>query len=177
MPEPFPSEEYLREELRALEEEGFDVAEPYRRLRAIAGLPESETFPARQTLLASLDTVPRRPDFPYDEPSELAAIRAARPEGARRLPPSASADALEDKTLGAWLGRAAGCLLGKPCEFPGGRMEPGEDRERTPCSRCLAPVRLLARRARSTRRVRASLADRGRRGENRVPKARRSIAP
>jgi len=116
MPEPFPSEEYLREELRALEEEGFDVAEPYRRLRAIAGLPESETFPARQTLLASLDTVPRRPDFPYDEPSELAAIRAARSEGARRLPPSASADALEDKTLGAWLGRAAGCLLGKPCE-------------------------------------------------------------
>jgi ADP-ribosylglycohydrolase len=116
MPEPFPSEEYLREELSALEEEGFDVAEPSRRLPAIAGLPESEAFPARQTLLASLDTVPRRPDFPYDEPSELAAIRAARPEGARRLPLSASADTLEDKTLGAWLGRASGCLLGKPCE-------------------------------------------------------------
>ena len=116
MPEPFPSEEYLREELRALEEEGFDIAEPSRRLQAIAALPQPETPAARQGVLALLKNLPRRSDFAYDEPSDLASIRALRSEGPRRLPAKLGKRFLADRTLGAWLGRAAGCLLGKPCE-------------------------------------------------------------
>ena len=49
-----------------------------------------------------------------DEPSELEAIQALRPE-APALPP-VDPEAFYDRVLGGWLGRAAGCLLGKPVE-------------------------------------------------------------
>jgi ADP-ribosylglycohydrolase len=47
------------------------------------------------------------------EPDDLDDIRATWPE-----PPGHTGvvDVLEDRLLGAWLGRAAGCLLGKPVE-------------------------------------------------------------
>jgi ADP-ribosylglycohydrolase len=51
----------------------------------------------------------------YVEPSDLAAIQAARPDGPRRLP-LPDGDALQDRMRGAWLGRCAGCMLGKPVE-------------------------------------------------------------
>lgn len=50
------------------------------------------------------------------EPDELDAIRALRPRGPRVLPLNLSPQALEDRILGAWLGRGAGCTLGIPCE-------------------------------------------------------------
>lgn len=50
------------------------------------------------------------------EPSDLESIRALRPKGPRRLVDSFDAKILMDKILGAWLGRAAGCVLGIPCE-------------------------------------------------------------
>ncbi|MBN1285428.1 MAG: ADP-ribosylglycohydrolase family protein [Anaerolineae bacterium] len=59
--------------------------------------------------------LPIQAGFPYEEPSDLERIRAARPTGPRTLPRPAD-DALADKMLGAWLGRAAGCQLGKPVE-------------------------------------------------------------
>jgi len=47
------------------------------------------------------------------EPDDLAAIEATRP-----VPPGHTGlvGDLDDRLLGAWLGRAAGCLLGKPVE-------------------------------------------------------------
>jgi len=51
-----------------------------------------------------------------NEPIELEAIRTLRPRGPRTLPLALSDDALYDRMLGAWLGRAAGCMLGIPCE-------------------------------------------------------------
>ena len=54
-------------------------------------------------------------DFPYDEPSHLAGIRAARPADSLRWN-VATDDALLDRVHGAWLGRIAGCMLGKPVE-------------------------------------------------------------
>lgn len=110
---PTPAE--LSEELRALEEEGFDVASPRAQLQASAG-DGAQHARARSAVLETLSHLPRRLDFPYDEPSDLAAIRAARPEGPRALPLKLGQRALADRTRGAWLGRAAGCLLGKPCE-------------------------------------------------------------
>jgi len=50
------------------------------------------------------------------EPIELDAIRALRPRGPRRLDATLSDRELYDRMLGAWLGRAAGCMLGIPCE-------------------------------------------------------------
>jgi len=50
------------------------------------------------------------------EPSGLKGIRALRPRGPRRLPLRLSDARLRDRILGAWLGRAAGCTLGIPCE-------------------------------------------------------------
>jgi ADP-ribosylglycohydrolase len=110
------SEGELKEELRALEEEGFDVARPSAQLSALAGLAEEEAARRRDEIAAGLGGLPRRPDFAYEEPSDLVGIRAARPDGPRRLAGRLSKAALADKTRGAWLGRAAGCLLGKPCE-------------------------------------------------------------
>lgn len=50
----------------------------------------------------------------HAEPSDLAAIQASRP-GAPRRGVAPGAD-LADRLHGAWLGRCAGCLLGKPIE-------------------------------------------------------------
>ena len=50
------------------------------------------------------------------EPVELDDIRALRPRGPRKLALGLSDAQLHDRMLGAWLGRAAGCMLGIPCE-------------------------------------------------------------
>ena len=116
MPEAFPPTSYLTEEITALSEEGFDISEPAARLHAIAGISLEQSAEARRGILALLDALPRRADFRCEEPSDLDGIRAARPEGPRRLNAKLGKRLLADRTLGAWLGRAAGCLLGKPCE-------------------------------------------------------------
>ena len=52
-------------------------------------------------------------DFPFEEPSELVAIRALRPDGPRCM----GGEVDERRILGAWLGRCVGCMLGKPVEL------------------------------------------------------------
>ncbi|MGH3374220.1 MAG: ADP-ribosylglycohydrolase family protein, partial [Actinoallomurus sp.] len=59
-------------------------------------------------LLDALDTLAS----PLDEPTALPAIIAACP----RWPSLGSAALSQDRLYGAWLGRAAGCVLGKPVE-------------------------------------------------------------
>lgn len=55
----------------------------------------------------------RRRDYPYYEPSELAMIVSEKGKKRHQLAPAAPD---KDKIRGAWLGRIAGCLLGKPME-------------------------------------------------------------
>jgi len=110
------SKEHLREELRALDEEGFDVSAPTRELDSLGELTGEEAGAALQRIAAGLGRLPRRAGYSYEEPSDLEGIRAARPEGPRRRAGRIKSTVLKDKTLGAWLGRSAGCLLGKPCE-------------------------------------------------------------
>ena len=65
-----------------------------------------------ERLLAAVEASPRDPAWPYDEPA-LDAARLAAPAPAA---PPGDAD-LPDRILGAWLGRCAGCALGKPVEI------------------------------------------------------------
>ncbi|CAM3127780.1 ADP-ribosylglycohydrolase family protein [Paenibacillus lupini] len=59
---------------------------------------------------------PKHPN--HDEPDELEEIRRLRPNGPRHLDKELSHDEWSDKFYGAWLGRAIGCALGKPLEWP-----------------------------------------------------------
>jgi len=77
----------------------------------------SDGSPAElERLLELLEKTQRRPDWGYEEPTTWEEIRAALPQ-APRLPESELEEsALSDKLLAAWLGRCAGCNLGKPVE-------------------------------------------------------------
>jgi ADP-ribosylglycohydrolase len=121
--------ELLPREIDQRREEGHDVT-PFQRRWAALGLPEvaphrpvpEEARPAVERSAAALralyEDLERLDDGPLgaQEPSDLEGIRALRPAGPRRLPLALSPAALHDRILGAWLGRAAGCLLGKPVE-------------------------------------------------------------
>ncbi len=104
-------ENLIREELIQREQEGCDVT-GYAAQIAAAGNDNKRLMALYNTLMA----LPIRTDFPYTEPNDLAAIRAERPDGPRRLSDSLTEDQWRDKFLGAWLGRCAGCALGKPVE-------------------------------------------------------------
>ncbi len=86
-------------------EQGVDVsqhaAEAVEQLKALRETVEELSLPAA---------------LRENEPTELDAIRALRPRGPRRLELTLSQAELRDRMLGAWLGRAAGCILGIPCE-------------------------------------------------------------
>ncbi|MHA7134298.1 ADP-ribosylglycohydrolase family protein [Oerskovia turbata] len=74
---------------------------------------------ALRGLLDDLGSQARRdPAWAYEEPEDLAGILAAMPAVERRDAPSArpAEAALREKVHGAWLGRCAGCCLGKPVE-------------------------------------------------------------
>jgi hypothetical protein len=70
-----------------------------------------------QALLDQTAGLPIREGYPYVELSDLEGIRVAARTPAPTLPAlNLTAAQLEDKLYGAWLGRACGCLLGKPVE-------------------------------------------------------------
>lgn len=111
----------LRTELRQLEDEGRDTSPLRGAFDELIALGDEELFAASNqekagALLDSAQRLGMRPGYAFREPSGLAEIRKLRApgphEGGKRL----SDKALEDRFLGAWLGRCAGCLLGKPVE-------------------------------------------------------------
>lgn len=120
-------EDLVGHELRQAAEDGRDVTDIARRWAAAGGGPAPERkgasdrpAPPRlrglaERLLDELDALPA-PTAAH-EPDDLAAIEAACPRWAETLDAPAAAPAdLRDRLHGAWLGRAAGCLLGKPVE-------------------------------------------------------------
>lgn len=71
---------------------------------------------ALERVWEKLMSLPTGEHFRYEEPDDLAAIRALRADEVRRYPRRYGADVLYDRMYGAWLGRCAGCALGKPVE-------------------------------------------------------------
>ncbi|MYD98294.1 MAG: ADP-ribosylglycohydrolase family protein [Gammaproteobacteria bacterium] len=105
----------IRMELVQRREEGCDVTAIESRVQE--ALADDATDDAVFVeLYDALDALAPATTFPYEEPSELEAIRALRPDGPRRMYLGDAEDAVGERIHGAWLGRAAGCSLGKPVE-------------------------------------------------------------
>ena len=104
----------IRTELRQRQEEGCDIEEISGRVTvALEAKAPDETF---TQLYDELLALPIAESFPYTEPSTLPDIRAQRPNGPRRLELAWDEEDIYNRIYGAWLGRAAGCALGKPVE-------------------------------------------------------------
>jgi len=105
-------EKLIRDEIKQREEEGYDVSE----VKAAISEIESREPSRLKAIMENLSKLKLKPDFPYKEPSDLASIRNMRPRGPRKISIDLSDEDLIDKIYGGWLGRCAGCLLGKPVE-------------------------------------------------------------
>jgi hypothetical protein len=120
----------LESEWRQAREEGRDLSSvegEFRRLTAVepdAGYHEKLLGGRRdlrwlEEALALTDrvpTLPMRADFPHVEPDALGAIRAERERGPALSRWRGTKAALAERVRGAFLGRVAGCMLGKPFE-------------------------------------------------------------
>ncbi|GAB2955672.1 ADP-ribosylglycohydrolase family protein [Nonomuraea fastidiosa] len=114
-------EDLIGHELRQAAEDGRDARDIAARWHAAGGhdapprAGASEPGAARLRGLAEelLDELAALP-APPGEPSDWDAIVAACPDWP--APRQGSAEVDPDRVLGAWLGRAAGCVLGKPVE-------------------------------------------------------------
>ncbi len=105
----------LQDEARQRREEGCDVTELEERIAAVRMKGETPSAQTVEELWALADSLQPQTDFPYEEPSDWDAIVATW----QALPPlriTVSDSALYDRIKGAWLGRVAGCMVGKPVE-------------------------------------------------------------
>ena len=118
----------INAELKQRQEEGCDTREIAVRIDAAKknwDATNAEFVDLYEELLA----LPVDDAFPYTEPSTLAEIQALRPAAQRKFEltskgASLDQEALYDRIYGAWLGRAAGCALGKPVEgWPKDRID------------------------------------------------------
>lgn len=95
-------------------DEGLDVAGLKALCQQAASAPGFPLRAAEETA-RMLHNRPQRADYAFREPDALSAILEERPSVRPVLPAVKKAE-LPDRVLGAWRGRIAGCLLGKPVE-------------------------------------------------------------
>jgi ADP-ribosylglycohydrolase len=116
--DPLSAYDLVHDEMAQRHETGYDMDDARRRLAA--------TDPGDDAALVDLyrdvTHAPRTSSWPYREPDDLNEILAAIPAGGPANASTAGPDhhlteaALADRVLGGWLGRIAGCNLGKPVE-------------------------------------------------------------
>ncbi|MEM2875838.1 MAG: ADP-ribosylglycohydrolase family protein [Candidatus Bathyarchaeia archaeon] len=105
-------EEIIKYEVAQRREEGYDFTKIEDRMLKTEKLSFSEL----RVLLKDLEKLPIREDYPYKELSDLREISMERLKEPERIKVDLSDDELYDRIYGGWLGRCAGCLLGKPVE-------------------------------------------------------------
>ena len=117
-------------ELRQAHEEGRDLASveaEFARLIAvpkpwetwysvIGGARDAAWLNAAGELTDRVQSLPYRADYPFDEPSDLEGIRAARPAPISLAAWTGSDAEWLEKLHGGLMGRICGCMLGKPVE-------------------------------------------------------------
>ena len=104
------AENEVRDEILQARSLGWDTSSHEERLRNSKDDPS-----ALLELYEELLALGAPEGFSYEEPSGLEEIRAVRPKPRGKLKRPAG-DELRDRMLGAWIGRIAGCLVGKPVE-------------------------------------------------------------
>ncbi|MFF9505832.1 ADP-ribosylglycohydrolase family protein [Streptomyces sp. NPDC014724] len=116
-------EDLVGHELRQAAEDGRDARAVARRWYEAGGAPAPERAGASTPPAPELRALAERlldelalleSPLEADEPTDLAAIRAACPDWP--APRTDPAPVSHERLHAAWLGRAAGCLLGKPVE-------------------------------------------------------------
>lgn len=100
-------------ELMQLKEEGCDVSAYKKR---VAACNDQTPIAEILSLYDELSALRPQPDFPFEEPSDLEGIKKVCPKFQPLPVQKYSDEELHDHFLGAWLGRCAGCTLGKPVE-------------------------------------------------------------
>jgi hypothetical protein len=112
----------IKAELKQRAEEGCDTTEITERITiALQGKDNNDDL---YQLYEELIALPIEKTFPYVEPSDLKTIQSQRPSGVRDLEIDWNSERIYDQIYGAWLGRAAGCVLGKPVEgWPKARID------------------------------------------------------
>ena len=102
----------IKREIIQRKEEGCDTTKIENRLENLQDSSDKD-FTELYDELMGLEV---SPTFPYHEPSSLGEIRLARPSRKRKLELKLTDEGLYERIYGGWLGRAAGCALGKPVE-------------------------------------------------------------
>ncbi|MEO8262425.1 MAG: ADP-ribosylglycohydrolase family protein [Pseudolysinimonas sp.] len=110
MHEPMSSFDLVSDEIEQREQTGYAVQDA---VAALAGTDPSDDT-RLEAIYAELIAAPRTGPWDYEEPDDLAGILETLPSVSMSAVPD---DSLDDKLLGAWLGRIAGCNLGKPVEW------------------------------------------------------------
>lgn len=108
----------LRYEIAEQRESGHDVADLSGPVTAALADADEGGGAGEAELRALLDAVraaPRRAGWPYHEPSTWPRIVELLPPPPP-LPGAPAQEGLSDRLHGGWLGRCAGCTLGKPVE-------------------------------------------------------------
>ena len=98
--------------IEAREQQGYDLTV----VKECQATMKEDDNSSWMAVYEAIKDAPFRPDFPYEEPSELDKIHALRPVGPRKMDYSLTDLELKDKIHGALLGRFSGVILGRPVE-------------------------------------------------------------
>ncbi len=111
----------LQTEYQQLIDEGRDISSVETKFMKFFELASDSLIEYQKEIHFLFDKIKNLPlikDYPYNEPSDLNEIRKLRPQqtNIEIKKYALNKKDLYDRILGAWLGRCAGCLLGKPVE-------------------------------------------------------------
>jgi ADP-ribosylglycohydrolase len=113
--DPLSVADLVHDELRQRIESGYDVSG----IESDLATTRIDDLDRLEALYLELSKTKRRSDWTYQEPESLEEILAAMPAGPLDATDSLGLPApaeLANRILGGWLGRIAGCNLGKPVE-------------------------------------------------------------